>query len=595
MHAGRPQAPAGPPSLDLLEDLDADTVQTPERRSLGGDPGASPLDPHAFDPPAPAGHSVPQRHQRGDRTLRIDLATPAGLPRLESPRPPPLPATKPARPLRPHDAPPPLPIESGTPTPMLLRTPVSNPIIEMTPDEAIFDIDVTGIESMFAAHDEPDAPTGPIVSVPTGPASGRNVAGLALAAPLPVGVSTRDLSARPSAPAPAPLEVNLPCSVLVVDDDLRAGAQIAARLMEVGYTCRVTDLRNVQTVLAQQPFDVALVDVPADELRRDEGQGRIALMSPWSGPIVLTAPVLPAGPNAMPAQVRAVLSKPLLPTELIRTLEAARLETLGDQVDTDGPDFSTFETMPEETDVSVPVPIPHRPETEHPHDTRHEIPDGVRIIVTLADGRTLRSTVQDGSYGGRLGLELSDGIRMNVPVTVEVILLDGRRSDIPGRTVAPDNGAGIEIVLDLDPGDSVHFGRFLDEARDPSLPRAEALRVRERAAVEAQSDNIDQLWLSAKERLDDDGRQQAFIQACLRQQRMDFAIRSYRRLKDERPDDERVAKYLKQVGTILGFYALRKDQGQEDEVPSMSAGLKIAFGLFLLAALIFMTLALFLG
>ncbi len=653
-----PEVPTFAPSLDLLEGLDGDTVQTlpaPEPRDApaevpehaGDDPtplpwtpssssparapdkpqsagaqlasaGARPLDPNAFDPEAPPpassesegiDFSTPSDMSNLDLTLRIDLARPVGLPRIESRARAPLPVTKPARPLGPKPE-----TDEYTPRPgsepALVRTPISSPVLE-PPSEATFDIDVeeggdSDFDGAFKGAFSPE-PTPSGSAEPASPSANSErfnfrstdaaIIGLPLPAPLPVGVSTRDIqtvptvaAAPPPPPRPAPprvptsaIDVRLPCSVLVVDEDLRAGAQIAARLMEVGYTCRVTDLPGVPAVLAQQTFDVALIDVPSDEMARDQGLARAAQMAPWTGPIVLTADiVLPADDRPMPPQVRAVISKPLVPGELIRTLESARFDL--DEVDHDEDYGLTVVT--EEVD---PAPV----DGGDPSAAVHEIPGGVRVLLTRADGRVVRGVAHRAAYGGQLELDVRDAPALDATVDVEVILMDGRRSEMPAKI--DSHPQGLVLRLDLDPGDVVHFGRYLDEARDPSLPPAEPLRARERAPLDTGSDNLEQMWLAVRERLDDDSIQQAFIQACLRHQQMDFAIRCYRRLKEERPGDERVARYLQQAGTIISFYALRKDTTAADQGPSMSLGLKIALGLFMTAALIIAVLALFVG
>ena len=648
------EAPAKAPSLDLLEGFDGDTEQFPGQP----DSGARPLDHRAFDPLEPGSDAFdlelgdtttldPIDEEEpsapvlppGDHTLRIDLARPAGLPSFERRRPPPLPETKPARPLRPASntgrEERVIPLSQVLPdispdSELVLRAPVDDPPPQED-DDVIFDIDVVGSREDTHEELDPDevpveqtaeSPTRPSVdlTVPPPPDLGHGPADDAstLQAPLPVGVSTRDLQMARPRPNVAPPSVRLPCSVLVIDEDRRAGAQIAARLMEVGYTCRVTQLAHVDAVLAQQNFDVALVDVPADEMQRNQGTARIEQMGAWHGPVVLTATgVLPMVEQPMPAQVKAVLSKPLLPNELVRTLEAARSEPENQSEPTAMPTGLSPGPAGGIAGLAAPA-LPESPvgggsttelaaepsatptmgapmvDDAHPNDTLHPIPGALRVLLTRADGRLVRGTVARASYGGRLQLDVRETQIENSVIDVEVILMDGRRSEIPGR--ASSSAAGVQITLELDPGDVVHFGRFLDEARDASLPAAEVLRARERPSVaEISTGNLDELWMSVQERLDDDAAQQAFIQACLRAQQMDFAIRCYRGLKEERPDDKRVAKYLGQVGTIVGFYALRKQTAGQNEAPLMSTPLKFVLALFLLAAFILIALVMFIG
>ena len=632
-----PESPSFAPGLDLLDGFEVAVTEA----DRGSDSGSAPLDPGNFNPSAaPDGPNETKARPRpaGDMTLRIDLARPVGLPRYEAPRPPPpLPATKPARPLGPKPATSDLTPLPGGGTASAIRTPVTNPAL-VPDDDVIFDIDVaesdddqSALEGAFMdAFSDIDVPisppVAPLASVSPPPAPKPLTAAPGLSAPLPVGVTTRDLpspsaaSPRPPVsnppavrlPTSSPPSVRLPCSVLVVDEDRRAGAQIAARLMEVGYTCRVTDLSGVLPVLAQQSFDVALVDVPPDEMARDNGHRRVSQMAGWTGPIVVTAEtVIPDDDRPLPPQVGAVLSKPLLPTELIRTLEAARTEVpapsispLPVQSTSPVPSAAVSPSVVALPPVASPNKLPPSPavpnpavsaaaDLSHPNATLHDLPGGLRVMLSRADGRVIRGAVQRASYGGRLEIELRDTATISGAVEVDVILMDGRRSEVPAAIRTEDPLAILE--LQLDPGDTVHFGRYLDEARDRSLPPAEPLRVRELAPVEPHAGNLEQMWLSVQDRLDDDAAQQAFIQACLSHQQIEYAIRCYRRLKEENPGDERSARYLNQVGTILGFYALRKEMPSEEEGPQMSMGLKVVLGLFLLLALTFAVLSLFVG
>jgi hypothetical protein len=70
----------------------------------------------------------------------------------------------------------------------------------------------------------------------------------------------------------------------------------------------------------------------------------------------------------------------------------------------------------------------------------------------------------------------------------------------------------------------------------------------------------------------------------LKAERTEFAIARYRDIKNARPDDERAAKYLLQLGTILSFKALSKKDvpGVQNKMPS---SLKLVIGFFVLAAL----------
>jgi hypothetical protein len=172
---------------------------------------------------------------------------------------------------------------------------------------------------------------------------------------------------------------------------------------------------------------------------------------------------------------------------------------------------------------------------------------------------------------------------------VELTLGDGRRMEIGGK-IGTSSGTEMEISLKLGDHERKFLRHFLDQARDVTQPFVEQVRIRQKDISSASNPivsdaSLDRMWQEAALKLDDDELQQRFIQACLKAQKLEHAVKCYRQLKQERPDDERVAKYLQQVGTILGFYAFKKEPQVKDEA-RLPMAVKIAMGLFLAAALI---------
>ena len=70
-------------------------------------------------------------------------------------------------------------------------------------------------------------------------------------------------------------------------------------------------------------------------------------------------------------------------------------------------------------------------------------------------------------------------------------------------------------------------------------------------------------------------------------------MRSYRELKEADPNDARVAKYLNQVGTILGFYAFKKDVDVSE--PAMSTGIKWMLAVFVFVGVVSAIAAVLMG
>lgn len=187
-------------------------------------------------------------------------------------------------------------------------------------------------------------------------------------------------------------------------------------------------------------------------------------------------------------------------------------------------------------------------------------------------------------------VDLKAPFKFGTLVNVELIVVDGQRAELGGNVGRSGEGQ-ILIDLEVPAAQASLLKRFIAEAQDANQPSIEQVRIRERAESEvAPVDFVDDETLAtlfdvAATRLDDDEQQQIFIQACIKAQRLQFAVQCYRELKKDNPDDERVARYLNQVGTILGFYAFRKADGDKSE-EGMPKTMKWALGAFIFAALV---------
>lgn len=428
----------------------------------------------------------------------------------------------------------------------------------------------------------------PTVRDPEGPAPDRGIHGIPIETTRPAAVPRapaapeREAGARPPAPAPrapsvpkrgAAPRLTLPCNVLVVDDDRRAGAQTAARLMEAGCTCRVVGSAEAEAALAQV-FQVVLLEVPAAEVRADGGAGRIGSLGGFTGPLVLTSA---AAIEVLPPGAGAAVTKPYFLEDLIIAIETARSEPpAGLPRALDEPPAA----RPEATKDLDPVEaIAH-------HDLDKNV---VRAMLTRADGQISRGRVRTMSYDGELLVALNGPLRREVEVAVELALADGRRMEIPG-VVTRSSGTDMEVSLKLGDSERLFVRHFLDQARDVTQAFIEPVRIRTVSPVGPSAvvddTKLEELWRNAAANLQDNGINQQFIQACLKGQRLEHAVRCYRRLKEERPDDqEQIDKYLAQVGTILGFYAFKKEVKEVDD-SKLPMSIKIALALFIGAALI---------
>ena len=367
----------------------------------------------------------------------------------------------------------------------------------------------------------------------------------------------------PLAPPPSSALSASPRATLIVDDDLRAGARIAASLIERGHTCRAVGHAQAARALADQPFDAALVALGAGV----QPEVALAAFRGWTGTVVISAaePVDSAG---LGVPVASILERPHFLEDLVAALELPPATA---------PPASPGATAPDR----------HEREAQVPLDAQV-----VRATVVALDGQVGRGRLRSLSPAGFLGVDVRQPLALGSEVQVEIALFEGRRDEIPGRVI---RAAGSEMVvaLEMEDGDEAFLRQFLRQALDITVPTLEPVRLRQAQGPEALATVDDAVlerrWQEVLGRFEDDPTHQRFIQECVRGQRLELAIAKYRALKQSRPDDQRVDRYLQQVGTILAFYAFRKED--RDEGPRVSNGVKITLALFVVGALILWVLA----
>ncbi|MEQ8275266.1 MAG: hypothetical protein RMA76_43235 [Deltaproteobacteria bacterium] len=362
------------------------------------------------------------------------------------------------------------------------------------------------------------------------------------------------------ASATATREIRLPCSLLVAAPDLRVAAQTAAKLMERGYTCRVVDVEGMLAAIDQQPFDAAVLEIADGQAHRDGGQEALAPLERFAGPIV-TLCGIPLAIETLDtrAQVRASIEKPFEMEQLVLAIEEARedAEIARDAVVAKG-----------RFDLNVNM---------------------VRAQVTLGEGQVTRGRIRAMSYDGEVVLDSREPLALGTKVSARFTTTQGREVEVPGRVVGVE-GSTSSLQLKLQELDVDPIRLFVDEARDITTPAIAQVLIRALVAP-PRGDSLEgnrslqEHWTQVRGRLDDDEAHQVFIKSCLEAKQIEFAVRCYRELKNANPEDERIQKYLNQVGTILGFYAFKKADAEKDEggMPTMW---KVALGLFVLMVLI---------
>lgn len=436
------------------------------------------------------------------------------------------------------------------------------------------------------------------------------------------------------APPPASLhalEVALPASVLIVDEDGERGAHTATKLLERGYTCRWVTHEQMGEALRQQSFDALLVEV--DPQSRPDA---LSAAEAFSGGVVVSSPAV----VKLEADGGILLLKPWLAHQAIRALEESRRRAsasahgqpafspassprLGADDATErtelDPETRAAAEEPATDGVSSTEPVPEAP---YVRVSDERAPSRAPLKRSpsrpLADASSwqnftskvvrarITDRVREGSglgrirrarYDGQLEVEARRPVGpQGCPIRAELILRDGRALAFPGN-VELDGAGFVLLALEVEAAEVPFFHAWIGESSDLEAGPVEAARI---TALEAplprsashageETADVEALWASARAQLDADELQQRFIQVCLRKGAIEFAVERYRALKEAHPEDPRPQRYLEQVGTILSFYALK--QNAEPEEDGLSLRLKLVLGAFILSAVILFVMA----
>lgn len=398
------------------------------------------------------------------------------------------------------------------------------------------------------------------------------------------GILGLPLGSRPSAVAAPARAPRLPCTVVVIAEARALGGQIAAGLMADGYTCRAATPAEATEALSGEGVQAAVVDLPPDVTTPAQIEDIALALGGWSGPIVWLSESLPT--MSIDPGARLINAKEMV-DGLTQAIELVRDETLlaSAEAEAHDPGMALAPQAAPAAPLARLVPGPTLATAGHQELSAHV----VRALMVSREGTTRRGRVLSMSPSGELLVDVSVPPEPNTLFNVELIVVDGQRAELGAKVLRSGEGQAL-LQLEVPPAHLPLLARFIEEAQDERQPAIEQVRMRERSQTEvAPVDFVDDKTLAeffdkAAAQLDDDAIQQAFIQACIKAQRLPYAVQCYRELKNDRPEDERVAKYLNQVGTILGFYAFRKadDTSAEDGMPK---ALKWALGAFVLAAL----------
>lgn len=540
---GDPGEKKGPSKLasDLILGADGDLLET-ELVSASDPVAQVPLDPAAFAVPPPR-EATPEP----DPTIRIPDPSEAPAP---PPAPPPaaFPAAPPAPPMA--TAPPPVADPADA-------VPEAPPVPEPRPRTVSatgHPWHVTGSATPLPpeAPEQPGARAMRRTPLPTGLDPEGDFAGLEQHGiqALPI---EDDVAVAPRAP-------KLPCSLLVAAPEQRTASKRASALMEQGYMCRVVSTEGLTVAAAEQPYDAIVIELPAAVAQRDGGTSVIGTLGAVSAPVIVTCQIKrsPVSVESR-AHVAAWLEEPFEPNALVVAIEEAR-EMTAERED------ALHDAADGMFDLSVNL---------------------VRTQIVSEEGVS-RGRVRAMSYAGKLTVDMREGLPVGTRLTARFRTVEDRReAECPGQVV-DTRGSTSTIKLEIPETATETIRVFVDEARNVTTPTVEQVVIRARVPQTAPAPSTAALmehWLRVKDDLDDDKAQQAFIKSCLETKQIEFAVRCYRELKEVNPEDERIQKYLNQVGTILGFYAFRKDPAAAQDSGKMPMILKVGLGLFITLAL----------
>lgn len=200
----------------------------------------------------------------------------------------------------------------------------------------------------------------------------------------------------------------------------------------------------------------------------------------------------------------------------------------------------------------------------------HPLAKVVLRAQVVANGERARGRVRELTPSGRLLLDTSAPAEPGAPLRMWLRAADATQR-IDG-VVSGREGSRIAAELRMSAADRDAVARLLVAAGDGAPLEEVRLQIgRKEASLHAASDagratgappqpaevvDLARRWGQVRRALDDAEGHAAFMGECARADRMDFAVACYRQLQAERPDDERVSRYLQQAATIVSFAAM---------------------------------------
>ncbi|MBI4820355.1 MAG: PilZ domain-containing protein [Deltaproteobacteria bacterium] len=217
-----------------------------------------------------------------------------------------------------------------------------------------------------------------------------------------------------------------------------------------------------------------------------------------------------------------------------------------------------------------------RPMVESRRGERFECdPPVAGKLTRLEGGKVSNGEVRSISSGG-LFLQVENPLPLETALVVTLVRGDGQKLSVGARVVfRPKDNSGMAIRLSAEVRARAFVLSYIDFLRQKrsGIQRSEILvkevdeaKVDPEDHIESNTEEaaLNRAWAAAKADLDNKLLHQEFLNQCVSLKKIDYALECYRKLQTEYPDDARIKKYLQNVGTVLGFYALKPSAKQEE-------------------------------
>jgi len=227
-------------------------------------------------------------------------------------------------------------------------------------------------------------------------------------------------------------------------------------------------------------------------------------------------------------------------------------------------------------------------------DPKHPLAASVLRARILTKSSSFRGRVRELTPGGRLVVDTRASLEPRVTARL-TLSVDGQPRTLEGEIERVERERFVAALrMDAEGRDVV--ARLLARATDGETLEEAYIEVGDLPPMEvvprADAAELGRRWDDLRHRLEDDAAHAAFIGACTRAGRLDYAVARYRELDAEAPGDPRIRRYLDQVAAIASVQVAPRDL---EAGWSGSKRLRTLLWLFLGAAALLAALAAILG